>query len=94
MILYEDENITVRGEPSGPSIFIHIDWKGHAFTKALYKKYLEVFDYLKELLSDYEEILSLIDIDDERALKWQDMFGMKPLATFRDCVLFRRARWD
>lgn len=90
--LYDDNLMAVRVEWSLAALFIHVEWRGGTFTKQKYYECVHIFDAIAEFLKEHgvEEVFSLVDKSDKKAMKWQKFFEMLPLAEFHNSVMFRR----
>lgn len=89
--IYETEDAFLDGEISAGCMFLHVEVKAEKFTKSMYKEFLaiwvEVMEQLKQKGIDF--VYSCIP-KDKKILKWQQMFGLSPIAEVGEYYLCRR----
>jgi hypothetical protein len=91
-ILYADKHGCVRTERNATGqVMIHFDMNPGVWDKSSYKVMKEIWnDEVEKLyMLGIDEIFSLVP-NESKVLKFQRMFGMKPLIEFKDVTLFRR----
>ena len=89
-ILHECTDYLLEGEMSGDIIYLHFKWLGDAFTRASYNRLLSVYDALRidAREAGVEEFRSVILNTDNKARKWQGLFGLTPIQHLENYTIY------